>query len=129
MTGSARVGVGFAHCAPNVKIPFLMRIFPPILLSIVTVMVTLPLPAIGRGDDARRERAAERERMPESVRRIENETGGRVLQVRPMQRGDREIYRVKVLTPEGRVRVMQDDPRRQMRDQPVPQPPPSRDDG
>ncbi len=105
-----------------------MRIFPPILLSIVTLTVALPLSAAGR-DDARRERAAERERMPESVQRIENETGGRVLQVRPMQRGDREIYRVKVLTPEGRVRVMQDDPRRQMRDQPAPQPPPSRDDG
>lgn len=51
-------------------------------------------------------------RLPESIRRVERETGGKVLQVRPIQRGDREVYRMKVLTPEGRVRIMQDDPRR-----------------
>lgn len=52
-------------------------------------------------------------RLPESVRRVERETGGKVLQVRPIQRGDREIYRMKVLTPDGRVKIMQDDPKRQ----------------
>ena len=51
-------------------------------------------------------------RLPESVRRIERETGGKVLQVRPIQRGDREIYRMKVLTPDGRVKIVQDDPKR-----------------
>lgn len=58
----------------------------------------------------------QREQMPESVRHVETETGGRVLQVRPMQRGNREIYRMKVLTPEGRIRVMQDDPRQRIRE-------------
>jgi hypothetical protein len=50
-------------------------------------------------------------RLPESVQRVEHETGGKVLQVKPIQRGDREIYRMKVLTPDGRVKVVQDDPR------------------
>jgi hypothetical protein len=50
-------------------------------------------------------------RLPESVQRVERETGGKVLQVKPIQRGDREVYRMKVLTPDGRVRVVQDDPR------------------
>jgi hypothetical protein len=50
-------------------------------------------------------------RLPESVQRVERETGGKVLQVQAIQRGDREVYRMKVLTPEGRVRVVQDDPR------------------
>jgi hypothetical protein len=50
-------------------------------------------------------------RLPESVLRVERETGGKVLQVMPIQRGDREVYRMKVLTPEGRVRVVHDDPR------------------
>jgi hypothetical protein len=75
-------------------------------------------------------------RLPESVQRIETETGGKVLQVRPIQRGDREIYRMKVLTPEGRVRVVQDDPRHPRDHTPPGRDPdpgtqkrPSRDDG
>ncbi|SDD83098.1 PepSY domain-containing protein [Aquimonas voraii] len=47
----------------------------------------------------------------ESVRRVEQETGGRVLRVEPVRRGGRDTYRMKVLTPEGRVRVMQDNRR------------------
>jgi hypothetical protein len=67
-------------------------------------VLTLPLPAAGNDNEPHG-------RLPESVRRVERETGGKVLQVRPIQRGDREIYRMKVLTPDGRVRVVQDDPR------------------
>ncbi len=90
-----------------------MRILPLLLLAVATSLVAPPLWAAGREEERR-------ERMPESVHRIETETGGRVLQVRPMRRGDREIYRVKVLTPEGRVRVMQDDPRRRLREPAAP---------
>ncbi len=90
-----------------------MRILPALLLVAATLAV-VPAHGAGREEDPRA-------RLPESIRRIETETGGRVLQVRPMQRGDREIYRMKVLTPEGRVRVMQDDPRRRARDQAIPQ--------
>lgn len=50
------------------------------------------------------------EALPDSVRRVERETGGEVLRAEPMQRDGREVYRIKVLTADGRVRVMQDDP-------------------
>lgn len=48
--------------------------------------------------------------LPDSVRRVERETGGEVLRAEPMQRDGREVYRMKVLTADGRVRVVQDDP-------------------
>lgn len=60
--------------------------------------------------------AAEDGRLPESVSRIERETGGRVLSAELRQRGGREMNRIKVYTPEGRVRVMWDDPQRERRD-------------
>lgn len=97
-----------------------MKIVSAMTLLCATLVAASPCLGAGRDEDRSR-------RMPESVQRIETETGGRVLQVRPMQRGDREIYRMKVLTPEGRVRVMQDDPRRRPRDQ-APPPPRERDD-
>ncbi len=86
-----------------------MRTLPLSLLTFVALCVACPAWAAPQEEDRR-------EQMPESVRRIESETGGRVLQVRPMQRGNREIYRMKVLTPEGRIRVMQDDPRQRLRE-------------
>lgn len=90
-----------------------MRI-PP--LSLLTSLLTLAAFCVGSQAWASPLDDDRREQMPESVRRIESETGGRVLQVRPMQRGNREIYRMKVLTPEGRIRVVQDDPRQRMRE-------------
>lgn len=48
--------------------------------------------------------------LPNSVRRVEQQTGGEVLRAEPMQRDGHEVYRIKVLTSDGRVRVMQDDP-------------------
>ncbi len=58
-----------------------------------------------------RRRDPSADRAADSVRRVERETGGEVLRAEPMQRSGHEVYRLKVLTPEGRVRVMQDDPR------------------
>lgn len=55
-------------------------------------------------------RAADPGELPESVSRIERETGARVLSAQKSQRGGREMNRIKVLTPQGRVRVMWDDP-------------------
>jgi hypothetical protein len=49
----------------------------------------------------------QREDAGQRVRQVERE-GGRVLRAEPMQRGGRETYRIKVLTPEGRVRVLDD---------------------
>ncbi|MBS7458212.1 hypothetical protein [Coralloluteibacterium stylophorae] len=55
--------------------------------------------------------AASPSSLRESIRRVERETGGEVLQARPTPWNGREVNRVKVLTPEGRVRVVTDDPR------------------
>lgn len=51
---------------------------------------------------------AERD-LPEAVRNAERETGGRVLRADRVPYGDREVNRVRVLTPEGRVRTLRDD--------------------
>ena len=55
--------------------------------------------------------------LPDSVRRVERSTGGEVLRAEPMQRDGREVYRIKVITTDGRIRVMQEDP-----GQPAPEP-------
>ena len=47
--------------------------------------------------------------LTDSVRRVERQTGGQVLSVEPMQRDGRQVNRVKVLTNDGRVRVVQVD--------------------
>jgi hypothetical protein len=46
----------------------------------------------------------------DSVRRAERQAGGEVIRATPIQRDGREVYRIKVLTADGRVRVVQDDP-------------------
>ena len=53
---------------------------------------------------------SDRGSLPDSVRRVERRTGGEVLRAEPMQRDGREVYRLKVLTADGRVRVVQEDP-------------------
>lgn len=67
------------------------------------VLAAQPAAAQQRGDDrGRRDDAGAR------IRDVER-SGGRVLGAEPMQRGGREVYRIKVLTPEGRVRVISAD--------------------
>lgn len=99
---------------------------PLIRTSMLVVVLLLPAGSVARDNE-------QYSRLPESVARVERETGGKVLQVKPIQRGDREIYRMKVLTPEGRVKVMQDDPRHPRefrRNEERPEAPPTRgDDG
>lgn len=55
--------------------------------------------------------AVEEDNLPAAVNRVERETGGRVLSAERRQQSGREINRIKVYTPEGRMRVMWDDPR------------------
>lgn len=57
---------------------------------------------------------AQRDDAGARVRQVERD-GGRVLQAQPMQRGGEEVYRLKVLTPEGRVRVLQEAPQERTR--------------
>jgi hypothetical protein len=73
-----------------------------------------PLPANDAPQPAWTRR--ERSELPESVLRAERQTGGEVLRAERMQRDGREVYRLKVLTPDGRVRIMRDDPRERRRD-------------
>lgn len=74
------------------------------------LFVCLMLPSAASAD-RRGEQSAPPSELRDSVRRVEQETGGRVLRVEPVRRGGQDTYRMKVLTPEGRVRVMQDDNR------------------
>ena len=66
--------------------------------------------------------------LPASVRRVQRETGGQVLRAQPIQRDGREVYRVKVLTPQGRIRVVEEIPpssrERPLRNEPLPSNPP-----
>jgi hypothetical protein len=57
--------------------------------------------------------------LPDSVRRVERQTGGEVLRATPMQQDGHEVYRLKVLTRDGRVRVMQADPSQPANDPPA----------
>lgn len=101
------------HCpAPRPRFPLISLV----ACALLGLCAPMSLPA-----QEREERP--HARLPESVRRIERETGGKVLQVRPIQRGDREIYRMKVLTPDGRVKIVQDDPKRPREREPGRDPP------
>lgn len=71
------------------------------LLLILALALGLPVHAQAQ----EREMDSERQNAGERVREVERD-GGRVLQAEPMQRSGREVYRLKVLTPEGRVRVL-----------------------
>lgn len=68
--------------------------------------------------------ADERGHLPEAVHRIERETGGKVLSAARSSHNGREATRIKVYTPEGRVRVMWDQPQRERPLQPEPAPRP-----
>ena len=74
---------------------------PLLLLAAVAAVAAAAAPVHAEEARQRRMEAAER------VRELERD-GNRVLQAERMQRGGREVYRYKVLTPDGRVRVMHD---------------------
>jgi uncharacterized membrane protein YkoI len=44
--------------------------------------------------------------LQEAIDEVQRETGGRVLAADIVRAGPRELYRIKVLTPDGRVRVI-----------------------
>ena len=69
------------------------------LLVFAAFALALPVSA----EDAREQKAE----VGERIRQVERE-GGQVLRAERMQRGGEDVYRIKVLTPEGRVRVLHD---------------------
>ncbi len=79
-------------------------------------------PPFGRGYGAPRPPSsntsplvAHRDSVSAAVRRVERATGGQVLNVESMRFQGRDIYRLKVLGPGGRVSVVVDDPSRYRR--------------
>jgi hypothetical protein len=45
--------------------------------------------------------------LQEAVAQVERETGGKILSAETIRVGRNVIYRIKVLTPDGRIRVFQ----------------------
>jgi len=45
--------------------------------------------------------------LQEAVERVQQETGGKILSAETVRIGRQKMYRIKVLTPDGRVRVVQ----------------------
>lgn len=89
-----------------------MRAAPSALIALSALLAATDLRAQAELSAAPRERSE----LPESVLRAERETGGQVLRAESMQRDGREVYRLKVLTPDGRVRIMREDPRERRRE-------------
>jgi len=99
------------------------------LIGLAIAAATVAGPVLARDRDSR---------LPEAVRQVERETKGQVLRAEQMRNGNRQVSRIKVLTPDGRVRVLRGDPgaasaalRPPPRDERgvQPQEPPTRDDG
>jgi hypothetical protein len=93
---------------------------------LLTALVAVPASADPRKEDAKGNNeqpvVESKSSLTDSVRRVERQTGGEVLSAEPMQRDGRQVNRVKVLTNDGRVRVMQVDPQqnRSRKDPPAP---------
>ncbi len=95
-----------------------MNRFLATALILIAALLAVPVSADQRkgNDDGNndrgntdRPRVESKSSLTDSVRRVERQTGGQVLSAEPMQRDGRQVNRVKVLTNDGRVRVMQVD--------------------
>lgn len=67
-------------------------------MTVIVLLFTLgfaPLPA-----------DAQARSLDQAVRMVQQQTDGRILSAEQTRRGNRIIYRIKVLTPDGRVRVI-----------------------
>lgn len=84
----------------------IIRLMPVLLGALLLAAPALAKDAADKRSDDRPERA-----LSNSVRQVERNTGGRVVGAERIERsGGRDINRVKVVTPEGRVRVIHHDP-------------------
>lgn len=89
-----------------------MRYFfaPAVFMYSILLMASASADPAKAVPDNERPRAQLKSSLTDSVRRVERQTGGEVLSAEPSQQGGRQVNRVKVLTNDGRVRVMQVDP-------------------
>jgi len=87
------------------------RFAAPVILLLPAFIVAPAFPDHRKGNGNNDQpRPENKSSLTDSVRRVERQTGGEVLSAEPMQRDGRQVNRVKVLTNDGRVRVMQVDP-------------------
>jgi hypothetical protein len=85
-----------------------------LIVALLCVLLSAPAPA-----KEKRERD-QGEPLRESVRKVERETGGEVLRAERVPQAGRSVNRIKVITPEGRVRVYREDARNNRREEPAP---------
>ena len=69
-----------------------------------------PTPAERSMQSQRRGRSGNDEGLSDSIRRVERSTRGQVLSVEQMVSDGRDVNRIKVVDPQGRVRIYMDDP-------------------
>ncbi len=67
-------------------------------LILLTLLLSLPTSLLAQ---------TEARTLQEAVERVERDTGGKILSAETVRVGRQTVYRIKVLTPEGRVQVMQ----------------------
>ena len=90
-----------------------MKRFIAIVVLLSAALAVVPVKADQRrAGNSDVPRAEAKSSLTDSVRRVERQTGGEVLSAEPVQRDGRQVNRVKVLTNDGRVRVMQVDTQR-----------------
>lgn len=94
----------------------MVRVVRPLLFVLALFAASAAVGQSSRDRQANsQDQAAKQSRdqaLPASVRRVERETGGEVISAEPVQHNGREVYHLKVLTPNGRIKVVQDDPNR-----------------
>lgn len=64
---------------------------------LIAASLLVAVPAVGRDSVSS---------LQEAIAEVQRETGGKVLAADSVSAGNRELYRIKVLTPDGRVRVV-----------------------
>lgn len=72
--------------------------FHKLLVALLIALATAGAgPALAQGADS----------LQDAVERVQRETSGKILSAETVRIGRQKMYRIKVLTPDGRVRVVQ----------------------
>jgi len=79
--------------------------------GMLLVLLGLLLAASAAARDKRDTQTEQSRPLRESARAVERDTGGEVLRAERVAQDGRDVNRIKVITPEGRVRVYREDAR------------------
>lgn len=86
------------------------RIFPTLLAGVLLACASLALAAPPRQAPARPAAppsASHPASLEQAVKQVQHQTRGHILAADTVSRGQTNVYRIKVLTPQGKVQVMQ----------------------